>query len=44
VARGEVVDGKALIERADALLYAAKLAGRNRFVGEEELIAEAKSM
>jgi diguanylate cyclase (GGDEF)-like protein len=44
VARGEVVDGKALIERADALLYAAKLAGRNQFVGEDELIAEAKSM
>ncbi|HEX9171782.1 MAG TPA: sensor domain-containing diguanylate cyclase [Telluria sp.] len=35
LAQGETVDPRELVERADALLYSAKLAGRNRFVADE---------
>lgn len=35
LALGETVDPKELVERTDALLYAAKLAGRNRFVADQ---------
>jgi diguanylate cyclase (GGDEF)-like protein len=37
VAQGETVDPKGLVERTDALLYSAKLAGRNRFSAGKNL-------
>jgi PleD family two-component response regulator len=43
VSLGETVDPKALVERADVLLYLAKLAGRNRFLADEKSRAVAES-